>query len=125
MDYISSKYYIRDKFAGLLKLMKRRRLWRKTPAEEAMVEEMPAEEATDEEAPAEEAMSAEDPVEEAIAEEAPAEGTAFASAPAGLAVEVIATPERLQEFWAEAMTARLTIALAAEAESSAASSAAP
>ena len=86
------------------------------PAEEAVAEEVPTEEAV----AVAEAMTEEVPTEEAAAISGP-----FSSAPAGLAVEVIATPERLQEFWATAMTARLTLALAAEAESSAASSAAP
>ena len=41
LDYISSKYYIRDKFAGLLKLMKRRRLGQKTPAAAATTKLQP------------------------------------------------------------------------------------
>ena len=91
----------------------RRRLNKKTRVPE-VAEEAPVEVAPAEETPVEVATAEETPTEEAAARSGP-----FSSAPAGLAVEVIATPERLQEFWATAMTARLTIALAAEAAAAA------
>ena len=49
--------------------MKRRRLWRKTPAAEAMVEDAPAVEAAAEEAPAVEAIAEDAPFEDATAED--------------------------------------------------------